>query len=65
MLPDCVSDGIEDWNVFVGRPTFSRSDPADDVRSVLNHLLCVKRAFLAGNSLHDETRTFIYQNAQN
>jgi hypothetical protein len=43
--------------------TFTRRYAADDVRSILDHLLRMERAFLAGNALHDEARIFVNENA--
>src|SRR5215813_5965967 len=45
------------------RAAFARSDTADNVRAVFNHLLRVKRSLAAGKSLHDEARFFVDENA--
>ena len=60
----CVRNSIENGNAFVRCAAFSGRHATDDVRSILNHLLRMKRAFFAGDSLHDQARVFINQNAQ-
>src|SRR5882762_11174371 len=44
-------------------PALTRSYPANNLRTVFDHLLCVKSPFTAREALHDEFRFFIYQNA--
>jgi hypothetical protein len=44
---------------------FSWRDTTNDVRSILHHLLRMKRAFLTSDSLHHEARVFVYKNAHN
>src|SRR5688572_1431780 len=61
---DRVGDSVEYRNTFVGRATFARRHATDYVGSILNHLLSMERAFLAGNSLDDKARVLINKNAQ-
>src|SRR6266850_1394661 len=58
-----VGDGVEDRALKVLGATFARSDTANHVRAVFDHLLCVEGAFATGEALDDETRFFVNQNA--
>jgi hypothetical protein len=43
---------------------FAGRHAGDDIRSILDHLPGMKRSFLAGDALHNQTRAFINENAQ-
>src|SRR5437588_4536573 len=59
-----VGHGVDYGNIIVGGTTFSRSHTTNNVRSILNHLLSMKSALLAGDSLDDKARILIDKNAQ-
>ena len=58
-FPDRVGNRVEDRNSLVRRAAFAGRDAADDIRSILDHLLRMEGSFFAGNTLHDQPRRFI------
>jgi hypothetical protein len=48
----------------VRRAALAGRDAADDVGSILNHLLRVERALFARDALHDEARVSVNEYAQ-
>ena len=59
-----IRDRVENRNPLVHAAALARRHTAYDVRSIFNHLFCMKRALFARNALHDEACIFINQNAQ-
>src|SRR5579859_5080985 len=57
------ADRVKDWAFEMLRATFSGGHSADDVGAVLNHLLSVESAFAACNTLDDQARFFVNQDA--
>ena len=47
----------------VRRAALARGDATNDVRSVLQHLRCVERAFATGDTLDENLAVFIDENA--
>ena len=45
------------------RTAFAGRHTADDLSSILNHLLCMERAFLSGDALYNEARVLIDKDA--
>src|SRR5881392_1090293 len=58
-----VGDGVEDRALKMFGAALAWRDPADDVGAVLDHLLGVESAFAAGETLHDEARFFVDEDA--
>ncbi len=58
-----VGDGVEHRTLEMFGATFAGGNAADNVGTVLDHLLRVKGAFAAGKTLHDEFCFFVDQNA--
>ena len=59
-----IRNGVEYRNVFMCRPAFAGCNTTYDIRSILNHLFCMKRTFFAGEPLHYQTGRLVNQNAQ-
>ena len=54
-------DGVEYGSLKMFRAALAGSDTANDIRTVLDHLLCVESSFTPGKALHDEFRLFVDQ----
>jgi hypothetical protein len=59
-----ISDGVEYGNALVSSSTFAGRNATNDIRSILNHLLSMKRTLFARESLDDKARILINENAQ-
>ena len=57
-----VVHAVEDRPAFVRRAALAGRHAADDLRAVRRGRLGVKRAFAAGQPLHDQPRVFVEQN---
>src|SRR6267142_2368201 len=58
-----VGDSIENGPLEMLGAAFAGGDAADDIRSVLDHLLRVEGAFAAGEALDEQARFFVNENA--
>src|SRR5271163_4346310 len=56
-------NGIEHRTFQVLGPTFAWGYATNDICPVFNHLLRMKSSFASRETLHDETRFFVYQHA--
>ena len=54
-----IRNRIENRNAFVLGAALAGRYSSDDVRSILHHLLCMKRAFFSGDALDNQTGRFI------
>jgi len=59
-----VGYSVENRNAFMRRAALAGRDSAYNVRSILNHLLCMEGALFARDSLNHKARFFIHENAQ-
>jgi hypothetical protein len=59
---NCVGNRIKDRSVEVGLATFTGSNASHDIRSIVDHLPGVKRAFAARKALDQYFGVFIYEN---
>src|SRR6266576_1270963 len=59
---DAVSNSIKDRYASMSGATFTGSDTTHDISPIFNHLFCMKRAFFAGDSLHNKASVFIDKN---
>ncbi len=62
-IPDRLGDRIEHRPIEMARSALAGRDASDQACAVLDHLLGVEGALPTGESLHDETRVLVNQNA--